>query len=70
MANEKAIRAAAIALLVGVVIVSYLQWGKGIDEIEQPTMQEFKSPEQIAMAAAADKKKTTKKTVAKKSSAA
>jgi|GEM_PF-4504454 len=61
MANEKAIRAAAIALLVGVVIVSYLQWGKGIDEIEQPTMQEFKSPEQIAMAAAADKKKTTKK---------
>ena len=61
MANETAIRAAAISLLVSVIIVSYLQWGKGIDEIEQPTMQEFKSPEQIAMAAAADKKKGKKK---------
>ena len=55
MANEKAIRAAAIALLLGVVIVSYMQWGKGIDEIEPPTRQEFKTPEEIAMAAAAGK---------------
>ncbi len=55
MANEKAIRAAAIALLLGVVIISYMQWGKGIDEIEPPTRQEFKTPEEIAMAAAAGK---------------
>ncbi len=61
MANETAIRAAAIALLVSVVIVSYLQWGKGIDEIEPPTRQEFKTPEEIAMAAAAGKGTKAKK---------
>ena len=53
MGNEKAIRIAAVVLLVGVVVVSYMQWGKGIDEIEPPTRQEFKTPEEIAMAAAA-----------------
>ena len=61
MTNENAIRAAAIALLIGVVIVSYMQWGKGIDEIEPPTKQEFQTPEQITAASAASKKKKAQK---------
>jgi len=48
MANEKAIRIAAIVLLLGVVVVSYMQWGKGVDDTTAPAVQEFKTPEQIA----------------------
>ncbi|MBJ94777.1 MAG: hypothetical protein CMP23_09945 [Rickettsiales bacterium] len=54
MSTETAIRTAAIALLIGVVIVSYLQWGKGVEKVEAPSGQQFKSEAEIAAAGAAN----------------
>jgi hypothetical protein len=48
MANENAIRIAAIVLLLAVVGVSYVQWGKGVDSVAPAPAQEFMSAEQLA----------------------
>jgi len=53
MANENAIRIAAIVLLLAVVAVSYMQWGKGVDAIPTTPTQEFMSAEQLAERGAA-----------------